>query len=90
MATLYVENAPNELYEALRHRARRRSIAAEVVSLLEENLPTERELRARCNFLRKLQDSLARRNPSANFPSTEQMLQLARRDRPLSFQHLPR
>jgi plasmid stability protein len=36
MPTLYVENVPNDLYEALRDRARRhrRSIAAEVVSLL--------------------------------------------------------
>ena len=37
MATLYVENVPDDLYEALRQRARshRKSIAAEVVSLLE-------------------------------------------------------
>ncbi|HKS81957.1 MAG TPA: hypothetical protein VJR23_10680 [Candidatus Acidoferrales bacterium] len=76
MATLYVENVPDEIYEALRNRARarRRSIAAEVVSLLEENIPTERELRARRNFLRKLQDSLARRKPAGNFASTEQTL----------------
>jgi plasmid stability protein len=33
MATLYVENVPDDLYEALRNRARsqRRSIAAEVI-----------------------------------------------------------
>ncbi len=37
MATLYVENVPDELYEALRKCARnqRRSIAAEVLELLE-------------------------------------------------------
>ena len=37
MATLYVENVPDELYEALRKRARRnrKSIAAEVLELLE-------------------------------------------------------
>jgi len=42
MATLYVENISDELYEALRARARRhrKSIAAEVVTLLEENIPT--------------------------------------------------
>ena len=39
MATLYVENVPDDLYEALRKRARgqRRSIAAEVLQLLEQN-----------------------------------------------------
>ena len=49
MATLYVENIPDDLYEALRSRAkaRRRSIAAEVLALLEENVPTARELKAR-------------------------------------------
>ena len=42
MATLYVENVPDELYEALRGLARqhRKSIAAEVLTLLEENVPT--------------------------------------------------
>ena len=36
MATLYVENVPDEIYKALRKRARanRKSIAAEVISLL--------------------------------------------------------
>ena len=34
MATLYVENVPEDIYKALRKRARgnRRSIAAEVIS----------------------------------------------------------
>lgn len=42
MATLYIENVPDELYEALRARARqhRKSIAAEILSLLEGNIPT--------------------------------------------------
>ena len=41
MATLYVENIPDELYQALRERARqhRKSIAAEILTLLEENSP---------------------------------------------------
>ena len=48
MATLYVENIPDDLYEALRSqaKARRRSIAAEVLALLEENVPTAQELKA--------------------------------------------
>jgi plasmid stability protein len=58
MATLYVENVPDDLYKALRKRARagRKSIAAEVISLLEQNIPTEEELKRR----RKAFDGLAR------------------------------
>ncbi len=46
MATLYVQNVPDDLYEALRRQAQqnRKSIAAEVVSLLELNVPTRKEL----------------------------------------------
>jgi len=49
MATLYVENVPDEIYKALRKQARanRKSIAAEVISLLEQNVPTEEELKRR-------------------------------------------
>jgi antitoxin FitA len=76
MATLYVENVPDELYEALRGLARqhRKSIAAEVLTLLEENVPTARELRSRRAFLRRLQ-RLRSRTPlsSGPFPSTEEM-----------------
>ena len=58
MPTLYVENVPDEIYKALRKRSRanRSSIAAEVISLLEQNIPTEEELRRR----RKAFDGLAR------------------------------
>lgn len=75
MATLYVENVPTKLYEALRGRARRRhrSIAAEVLSLLEENIPTERELRARRALLRKAEQMHARASVTRRFPSTEEM-----------------
>jgi len=63
MPTLYVENIPQDLYEALRGRARsrRRSIAAEVLALLEANVPTEKELRARQQFLRKIRQMHSRR-----------------------------
>ncbi|PYX92105.1 MAG: hypothetical protein DMG71_18765 [Acidobacteria bacterium] len=76
MATLYVENVPEELYEALRDRARqhRKSIAAEVMSLLEENIPTPEELRKRRRFyeqMKKLQS--AKPISPGPFPSTEEM-----------------
>ncbi len=76
MPTLYVENIPKELYEALRGRARERhrSIAAEVLALLEESIPTERELKARQEFLRKLERMrLKKPLSSESFPATEEM-----------------
>ncbi len=76
MPTLYVENVPENLYEALRERARRRhrSIAAEVLALLEENVPTEKELQARQEFLRRLQRIRSKKSRSSGrFPSTEAM-----------------
>jgi plasmid stability protein len=77
MATLYVENIPDDLYEALRSRAkaRRRSIAAEVLALLEENIPTEQELKARHEWVRKLERlRKSHTKSSRRFPSTEEMI----------------
>jgi plasmid stability protein len=67
MATLYVENIPEDLYKALRDRAHqhRNSIAAEVLSLLEENVPTAKELKARQEFFRRVRRIRARRPRSA-------------------------
>lgn len=63
MPTLYVENVPVDLYEALRGRARlrHRSIAAEVLALLEENIPTAKELKARREFVRLAQRMRAKK-----------------------------
>jgi len=76
MATLYVENVPDELYAALRDRARRhrKSVAAEVLLLLEQNVPTAAELKRRKQFLLRVR-RLRSRPPgtSGPFPSTEQM-----------------
>ena len=76
MATLYVENVPDELYEALRGSARehRRSIAAEVLTLLEENVPTPAELTRRKEVFLAAARLRSRRSPSKGpFPSTEEM-----------------
>ena len=77
MATLYVENVPNDLYEALRKRARshRRSIAAEVLLLLEQNISTKKTLKARREFLKKLEELRFTPSPAPGpFPSTEEMI----------------
>jgi len=77
MATLYVENVPDDLYEALRSRAkaRRRSIAAEVLSLLEENVPTEQVLKARQDLVDKIIRLREKEVASGRtFPSSEEMI----------------
>jgi antitoxin FitA len=77
MATLYVENVPKELYEALRARARknRRSMAAELVSLLEQAVPTAKELKRREQLLQQVLRLHNRASSGAGpFPTTEQMV----------------
>lgn len=76
MPTLYVENVPKDLYEALRGRARdrHRSIAAEVLALLEESIPTKKELKARRQFLRELEKMRSQKVRSLGpFPPAEEM-----------------
>lgn len=77
MATLYVENVPDELYEAVRARAQRNrtSIAAEVLALLAENVPTPSELARRKALLERARKLRSRPSPAAGpFPSAEEML----------------
>ncbi len=77
MATLYVENVPDELYEALRSqaKARRRSIAAEVVALLEENVPTAQELKSRHEWVRKIKRLRNQEVASGRtYPPAEEMI----------------
>jgi hypothetical protein len=47
---------PPDLYEALRKQAKKnhRSISAEVIALLEQFIPTEKELKRRFEFVLKL------------------------------------
>ena len=77
MPTLYVENVPEAVYKALRERARknRKSIAAEVIEVLEQNSPTEEELKARRAFVRRMRQ-ISSREPltPGPFPSTEEMI----------------
>jgi plasmid stability protein len=77
MATLYVENVPEPVYKALRQRAKknRKSIAAEVIELLEQNIPTAEELKARREFYDRMAE-LRSRPPltPGPFPSAEEMI----------------
>jgi plasmid stability protein len=81
MPTLYVENIPEELYEALRQRARlhRKSMAAEILQLLEENIPTAAELERRQQFLERVEQLRATRlEAPQKFPPAEEMIRLDR------------
>ncbi len=77
MATLYVENVAEEIYAAIRERAKRnrRSIAAEVLEALAREFPGARELsRRRAAFRRALQLQAAAPAGPGPFPTAEEMV----------------
>jgi plasmid stability protein len=77
MPTLYVENVPKDIYEALRARARknRSSIAAEVIEMLKDTVPTAAELKRRRKLLDDLAEIRAYKPPGPGlFPSAEEMI----------------
>lgn len=77
MPTLYVENVPKDLYQALRARARKKrsSIAAEVIALLKDNVPTAAGLERRKRAFEELMRLQASTPPGPGpFPSTEEMI----------------
>lgn len=78
MATLYVENVPEDRYEALKARAaqNKRSIAAEIIDLIEAFYPTPDEVKQRfaavdAAFEMSMKEPLT----PGPFPSVEEMLQ---------------
>jgi plasmid stability protein len=81
MPVLYVENVPDDLYDALREQARahRKSIAAEIITLLEQHVPTPKELARRRRLLSKaLRMSAQKPSSRESFPSTEEMIRADR------------
>ena len=81
MPTLYVENVPSDLYDALRLRAKSegRSISAEVMKLLAEHIPTPAELAQRrrvFDVARKIRAN--QHDAKAPSGSTEQMVRADR------------
>jgi plasmid stability protein len=57
MPTLYVENVPADLYAALKKRAKsnRKSMAAEVIDLLKDSVPTEEAMERRHALYKTIQ-----------------------------------
>ena len=77
MATLHVENVPDELYNALRKRAEDngRSITDEVIDVLESCVPTGEELERRLRWLEQSERIRSMPSPSPGpFPSAEEMI----------------
>jgi plasmid stability protein len=77
MATLYVENVPDDLYESLRSRARRKrkSIASEVIQILQQLVPTAAELKRRHELYEAVLRFREQKSPSPGpFQSTEEMI----------------
>lgn len=83
MPTLYVENVPEDLYTALRARAseHRRSISAEVLALLADNIPTPEELSRREELLKLARKLRSRPVPPDSHHQTAEQMQREDRHR---------
>jgi len=77
MATLYVENFPDDRYEALRQRAKKngKSMAAQVIELMAQLVPTEAEMKKRLKAFKELERirALEPLGPGP-FPTAEEMI----------------
>jgi plasmid stability protein len=77
VATLYAKNVPDDVYGALRNRAKsnHRSVSAEVRALWEQVIPTEKELRRRRKAFMKLNRlRFAAARSDGTFPTSEEMI----------------
>ena len=76
MATLVVENVPEDLYEALRARAQanQKSVSAEVLELLTRSVPTSEGARRRAVIDEIERLRLTPPLTSGPFPSAEQLI----------------
>ena len=77
MATLYVENFPDDLYEAIREQAkqRRSSISREVIEALKSRIPTQADLERRRAVYKEIM-KFQRKKPltPGPHPSAEEMV----------------
>lgn len=84
MPTVSIKNVPEELYEAIRARARgnHTSIAAEILAVLAESVPTPSEIARRKRLIELARRLRLRRSPVARpFHPAEVMLREDRRRR---------
>ena len=80
MTTLFIQNVPDDRYQVLKHRAKRnrRSVAAEILALLEEWVPTEKEIGSRRESIRRLESLKFSSTSTTPMPSS---LDLIREER---------
>lgn len=76
MPTLYVEGVAEEVYDALRNRAKenRTSISAEVLQLLSQFVPTQAELEQRQQLLNLSRQLTSRASATEGNSSSEELL----------------
>lgn len=77
MATLYVENFPDDLHEAIKERARqnRTTISAVVTDVLSHVIPTPTERERRAEAVRIMLELRSQPSPGRGpFPSTGEMV----------------
>ena len=80
MATLFVKDFPDDVYEALKDRAREngRSLAAEVRIILQQFVPRRRSQKEVAESVRAFREKIAREGRGM---STEEIVQMVREDR---------
>jgi len=77
MPALYVQNVPDDLYKALKQRARERhtSMAAEIIEILSAMVPTEEAMERRWAAHRRLSELQKQPSPGPGpFPTAEEMI----------------
>jgi plasmid stability protein len=80
MATLFVKDFPDDVYEALKDRARAngRSLAAEVRVLLQQALPPRRSSKEVAESIRRFREKIAREGRGIPL---DEIVKLVREDR---------
>jgi plasmid stability protein len=80
MATLFVKDFPDDVYEALKDRARAngRSLAAEVRVVLEQAVPPKRSWKEVAEQVRKFREKIAAEGRGL---SIDEVVQMVREDR---------
>ena len=83
MATLFVKDFPDDVYEALKDRARAngRSLAAEVRVLLQQALPARRSQKEVAESIRRFREKIAAEDRGVTAEEVVEMIREGREER---------
>ena len=83
MATLFVKDFPDDVYEALKDRAREngRSLAAEVRVILQQAVPRPRSRKEVAESIRAFREKIAREGRGLSAEEVVEMIREGREDR---------